>query len=96
METTRDFFEGYRQALNAPAKVAEFYHEPFIAARMGTTRLNATRRDTEQFFVEILEKYRSKGFEQAVLLEMQERPLGANSKLATVRWAYQDGAARTL
>lgn len=96
MSDTHEYFQRHLAVWNLPRRLAEFYNEPFIAARMGTTRLNVTRQDIKQFFVEVLEKYHAKGFAQAQLIDMEERSLGANSKLATVRWAYNDKAGKTL
>ena len=96
MEPVVAFFERYVDAWNDPARLQEFYAAPFIAARLGATKLNETRPETERFFQDVLAKYRSKGFSMARRLSFQSIPLGSNSVLATIAWAYEDQAGSTL
>jgi hypothetical protein len=96
VESLSDFFERYLDAWNAPERLAAFYAEPFIAARSGTTQLNETRLHTRRFFDDVLAKYRSRGFASARRLSLEAIPLGANSALATVGWAYEDRNGDTL
>jgi len=96
MEPLSAFFARYLAAFSNPAQIAAFYNEPFIAARGGKIRLSQARKDTEAFFKEILEQYRAKGFDSGKLLAIDAVELGINSGRATVRWAYQDRAGRTL
>ncbi|WP_439606266.1 hypothetical protein [Hydrogenophaga sp.] len=96
VELLPKFFERYLDAWNTPEQLQTFYAEPFIAARLGQTQLNETRVDTQRFFDNVLAKYRSRGFASAKLLSFSERPLGVNSALATVRWAYQDHGGDTI
>jgi hypothetical protein len=96
MEPLSAFFSRYLAAFSNPAQIAAFYNEPFIAARGGKIRLSQTRKDTEALFNEILESYRAKGFDGGKLLAIDAAELGINAGRATVRWAYQDRAGRTL
>lgn len=96
MEPLSAFFSRYLAAFSNPAQIAAFYNEPFIAARGGKIRLSQTRKDTEALFNEILESYRAKGFDGGKLLAIDAVELGINAGRATVRWAYQDRAGRTL
>lgn len=96
MEPVSAFFERYLAAWRNPIQVAAFYNEPFIAARQGTIRLCQTRKDAEAFFKEVTEKYRAKGFDGGKLLAIDTAQIGVNSARATIRWAYQDRAGRTL
>jgi len=96
MEPVSVFFERYLAAWSNPIQLARFYNEPFIAARGGAIRLNRTRKDVEGFFREIDEKYRAKGFDGGKLLAIDVTELGVNGSRATIRWAYQDRAGRTL
>ena len=74
MEPLTAFFDRYLDAWNDPARIAEFYAEPFIAARFGTIQLNATRADTQRFFQDVLAKYRSRGFSAARRLSLSSQP----------------------
>lgn len=96
-DETKRFIENYRDAFSRGASaIAEFYAEPCITARMGTVRVNPTRKDTELLFAEVDKSYRSKGFTHGDILSLETHPLGSNSALATVRWAYRGADARTL
>ena len=76
--------------------IADFYAEPCITARMGNARLNATRADTEAFFGQVLDKYRSQGFHHASILSFDTRPIGVNSVIVTIKWAYKDQGDKAL
>lgn len=96
-DDVREFFEAYGESFrNGPSAIAEFYHEPCITARMGATRLNLSRRDTEEFFVKVLETYRSKGWADGAMLSLDSHPIGSNGIIATVRWKYTDTAGKSL
>ena len=93
----RKFFQAYDVAFTkGPSSIAEFYYEPCIAARMAVARLNSTRKDTEAFFGPVLEKYRAQGFVRADIVSFESQPLGKNSVLVTIRWAYKDASDKTL
>jgi hypothetical protein len=84
------FIEAYRDSFGqGPSAIAQFYSEPCVTARMGVVRVNPTLIDTQQLFAEVDEKYRARGFTHADILALDVRPLGLNSALATVRWAYK-------
>ena len=98
-DDVKEFFEAYAASFrNGPSAVAEFYHEPCITARMGATRLNLTRRDTEEFFGKVLETYRSKGWADGAgaMLSLDSHSIGTSSAIATVRWVYNDTAGKSL
>jgi hypothetical protein len=63
---------------------------------MGNARVNPTRRDTELLFAEVDKNYRSRNFTHGAIVTMAVHPLGSNSALATVRWAYKDQDDKTL
>ena len=93
----RKFFQTYDVAFTrGPSTIAEFYYEPCITARTAVARLNVTRKDTEAFFGPVLEKYRAQGFARADIVSLESQPLGINSVLATIRWAYKDTSDKTL
>ncbi|MGQ0545300.1 MAG: hypothetical protein ACT4P3_08215 [Betaproteobacteria bacterium] len=97
MSEIRDFFEAYGGSFaKGAAAIAAFYGEPCITARAGTVRLNTTRKDTESFFAGVDANYRDRGFRQGAMLSFAEQSLGVNSAVATIRWAYRDGAGETL
>jgi len=95
-EDIAQLIEAYRDAFGrGPSAVAEFYAEPCVTARTGDVRVNATRRDTEVLFAEVAATYRDRGFTHGDVLSLRVEPLGANSALATVQWAYR-GACEEL
>jgi hypothetical protein len=96
-EEVKKFIEAYRDSFShGPSSIAEFYSEPCITARMGIVRVNPVRRDTELLFAEVDEKYRARGFTHGDIVTMDIHPLGSNSALATVQWAYKGAGGETL
>lgn len=97
MNEIRRFFDDYNAAFGrTSADIAEFYAAPCITARVGTATLNTTREDTAVFFASVLEKYRAMGCTRGEVVNLESQPLGVNSTLATVRWAYKDDAGKSL
>jgi hypothetical protein len=97
MNEIRQFFDDYNSAFErTSADIAEFYAAPCITARMGAATLNTTREDTAAFFASVLEKYRAMGWTRGEILKLESRPLGNNSCIAMVHWAYQDATGKTL
>ena len=91
------FIEAYRDSFShGPRAIAEFYSEPCVTARMGVVRVNPTRNDTELLFVEVDARYRARGFTHVDILTMDVQPLGFNSALATVQWAYKGACEEML
>jgi hypothetical protein len=94
-EITR-FMHAYGDAFrHGPRAIAAFYAEPCVTARMGVVRVNPTRSDTERLFDDVEATYRARGFTHGDVLSLDVQPLGANSALATVQWAYR-GACEEL
>jgi len=79
-----------------PSGIAEFYWEPCVTVRMGVVRVNQTREDTKRLFAEVDASYRARGFTYSEPLAIDVQPLGANSALATVQWAYNGACAEFL
>jgi hypothetical protein len=79
-----------------PSAIVEFYWEPCVTVRMGVVRVNQTREDTERLFAEVDASYRARGFTYGEPLAIDVQPLGANSALATVQWAYNGACAELL
>jgi len=79
-----------------PSAIAEFYWEPCVTVRMGVVRVNETREDTKRLFAEVDASYRARGFTYGEPLAIDVQPLGANSALATVQWAYNGACAELL
>ena len=63
---------------------------------MGVVRANPTRNDTELLFAEVDARYRARGFTHADILTIEVQPLGSNSALATVQWAYKGACEEML
>ena len=96
-DEVKRFFEAYRDAFSrGPRAIAEFYSAPCLTARMGAVRLTATRGGIEALFADLDARYRAKGFTHATILAQDIQQLGANSVLATVRWAYKGAQDQTL
>lgn len=96
-DEVKPLIEAYRDSFNeGPAAIAKFYSEPCVTARMGVVRVNRTLKDIQLLFAEIDERYRAKGFTHADILSLDSRPLGSNSVLATVHWAYKGARGNTL
>jgi len=97
IDELRKFFDAYNASFQeGPSAIAEFFYEPCITARMAVPCLNATRKDTEQFFAATLENYRARRVSYADITSIDAQPLGANSVLATLRWACKDTSGKTL
>ncbi len=93
----RRFFDAYKASFSQGAtQIATFYSEPCVTARMGVVRINPTLKDTEALFAEVDRQYKAKGFTQGEYILEDFRPLGANSAMATVRWAYKNAGGDTL
>jgi len=96
-DEAKRFIEAYRDSFKRGASaIAEFYSEPCVTVRMGTVRVNQTRKDTELLFAEVDKNYRSKGFTHGDILTLDIQPLGSNCAFATVRWAYKGADEKTL
>lgn len=95
-EHVTKFIEAYRDSFSRGASaIAEFYSEPCVTAATGVVRVNPTRKDTELFLAEVDATYQARGFTHGDVLTMHVEPLGSNSALATVQWAYK-GACEEL
>jgi hypothetical protein len=96
-EEVTKFVEAYRDSLGrGPGAIAEFYSEPCVTAGMGVVRVHPTRSDTELLFAEEDARYRARGFTHGNILTMDVQPLGSNSALATVQWAYKGACEEML
>jgi hypothetical protein len=96
LDEVKRFIEAYGDAFpRGPRAIAEFYAEPCVTARMGIVRVSPTRGDTERLFDDVDATYRARGFTHGDVLSLDVQPLGANSALATVQWAYR-GACEEL
>ena len=96
-EEVTKFIEAYRDSFShGPSAIAEFYSEPCVTARMGVVRVNPTRNDTELLFVEVDAGSRARGFTHGDILTIDVQPLGSNSALATVQWAYKGACEEML
>ena len=96
-EDVTKLIEAYRDSFGrGPSAIAEFYSEPCVTAGMGVARVHPTRSDTEVLFAEVDATYRARGFTHADIVTMDVHPLGSNSSLATVQWAYKGACEEML
>jgi hypothetical protein len=97
LDDVTKFIHAYGDAFRmGPGAIAEFYAEPCVTVRMGVVRVSQTREDTERLFTEVDATYRARGFTYGEALAIDVKPLGANSALATVQWAYNGACAELL
>ena len=97
LEEITEFIEAYRDSFShGPNAIAAFHTEPCVMVRMGVLRVNATRHDTELFFVEADAENRARGFTHGDILNIDAHALGSNSALASVRWAYKGACDELL
>ena len=95
-EEVINFIEAYRDAVGrGPRAVAALYAEPCVAADMSGVRVHLTREEAEHAFADVDAAYRARGFTRSDILGLDVQPLGSQSCLATVRWAYK-GACEEL
>ena len=91
------FFDAYRHAFSeGPAATAAFYAEPCVTARGGVVCVIPSSAETMALFTEIDRQYRGRGFTHADYALLDSRDLGANSAMATLRWAYKNAAGGTI
>jgi len=91
------FIEAYRDSFShGPSAIAEFYSEPCVTAGEGVVQVNPTRNHTERLFVEVDATYRARGCTHGDILTIDVQPLGSNSALATVQWAYKGACEEML
>jgi len=91
------FIKAYGNSFSQGARVVcGFYSEPCVTARAGVVRVNQTRSDLELLFEKLDKDYRARGFTHGALVSMEVKPLGSNSALATVRWAYKNDREETV
>ena len=96
-EEVTKFIEAYRDSFRqGPSAILEFYSEPCVTARMDVVRVNPTRHDTELLFAEVDAGYRARGFTHSDIISIDVQPLGSNSALATVQWAYKGACEEML
>ena len=96
MHDLKTFFNAYRDSFpKGAAAVAAFYSEPCITARSGVVRVHQSNADITALFEDVDKQYRDRGYTHADYASFESRTLGANSALATIRWAYKgpDGKA---
>jgi hypothetical protein len=67
-----------------------------MAARNGAIRVNASHAETTAQFVGVHRQYEARGFTHADYDVLDVRSAGANSVVATVRWAYKNAANATI
>jgi hypothetical protein len=97
MQDLKAFFETYRDSFpKGAAAVAAFYSEPCITARSGVVRVYHSIADITALFGDVDKQYRDRGYTHADCVSFESRTLGANSALATIRWAYKGPDEKTI
>jgi hypothetical protein len=97
MQDLKAFFDAYRDSFpKGAAAVAAFYNEPCVTVRSGVVRIHPSNADIATLFAEVDKQYRDRGYTHADCASFDCRTLGANSALATVRWAYKGPDEQTI
>jgi hypothetical protein len=91
------FYDAYRDSFpQGAAAISSFYSEPCMTARAGVVRPHATLADLTALFTEVDRQYRARGYTHADYELLDQRSLGGNAALATVRWSYKNPAGATI
>ena len=86
--TFENFFALYSELYMASdaAGVSAMYEVPFLAVRDGRPIHLDDAQAVRDHLSGLMEAYRSAGATRATIVELDVRPLGRSSALATVRW----------
>ena len=91
------FFDAYRDSfVEGPAAIAAFYSEPCVTARGGVVRVSTSHAEMTALMTTVDQQYRARGFTHGTYEALDLRSLGANSALATIRWAYKSAVEQTI
>ena len=91
------FFSDYTKLFDARdgATIATYYHAPSISMRAdASVHVFQTRGELQEFFQEVAEKYYSEGLRNSRFINLEIKPLGSKSVLATLEWQMlrEDGS----
>jgi ketosteroid isomerase-like protein len=91
------FFSDYTRPFDARdgATIATFYHAPSITMRAdASVHVFQTRRELQEFFQGVAEKYYAEGQRCSRFVNLDVKPIGSKSVLASLEWQMlrEDGS----
>jgi hypothetical protein len=93
------FFSDYTRLFDARdgATIAMYYHAPSISMRAdASVHIFQTRRELQLFFQEVAEKYYAEGQRGSRYINLDVKPIGSKSVLATMDWQMLRGDGSTI
>ena len=92
-----NFFDAYVESWpKGPAAISEFYAEPCLSARGGGLKAHLLRADLASLFDAVDKQYRARGYAGGERRSFDYRPLGENTALVTIRWAYTNSSGQPI
>jgi len=84
-----NFFKDYTELFDARdgATIATYYHAPSISMRAdASVHVFQTRQEVREFFQGVADKYYSEGLRDSRFVNLDVKPIGSKSVLATLEW----------
>jgi ketosteroid isomerase-like protein len=93
----REFLNSYTKLFDARdgAAIATYYHAPSISMRAdASVHVFQTRRELQEFFQGVADKYHAEGQRRSSFVDLEVKPIGSESVLATLKWQMlrEDGS----
>jgi hypothetical protein len=93
------FFVDYARLFDARdgANIATYYHVPSMSMRAdASVHVFQTGRELQDFFQAVTEKYHAEGQRGSRFVNLDVKPVGSNSVLATMEWQMLDADEGTI
>jgi hypothetical protein len=92
-----EFLDSYTKLFDVRdgAAIATYYHAPSISMRAdASVHLFQTRRELQEFFQGVADKYYAEGQRRSCFVDLEVKPIGSKSSLATLEWQMlrEDGS----
>jgi ketosteroid isomerase-like protein len=89
-----NFFSDYTKLFDErnAAAIATYYHAPSITMRAdASVHAFQTREELQEFFQGVAEKYYAEGLRRSTFTNLDLKPIGSKSVLATLEWQMLRG-----
>ena len=89
-----NFFSDYTKLFDErnAAAIATYYHAPSITMRAdASVHVFQTREELQEFFQGVAEKYYAEGLRRSTFTNLDLKPIGSKSVLATLEWQMLRG-----
>jgi hypothetical protein len=89
-----NFFSDYTKLFDERngAAIATYYHAPSITMRAdASVHVFQTHQDLQEFFQNVAEKYYAEGLRRSTFTNLDVKPIGSKSVLATLKWQILRG-----